>query len=171
MLSARRVAVVLCFILGIPRPAVIFENCVLILRRSPNDRPAIDCIIFRREKRRTLTISNCLFWNNHDSSGETESAQIAVRDGNPLVSYTLIQGLDLYAAGTGNIGLDPLFVSDDDLRLSVGLRAINSCDPGTAIEDGETDLDGQDRIQVDRVDLGAYEVGAGVSYGVVFGGN
>jgi hypothetical protein len=102
-------------------------------------------------------ISNCLFWDNHDSGGETESAQISVQDCNPVISYTLIQGLNLYAAGVGNIGQDPMFVSSDDQRLRAGSPAIDAGDPDTVPAADETDLDGADRIQYGRIDMGAYE--------------
>ncbi len=103
------------------------------------------------------TISNCIFWKNSDQRGETEWSQIYVVDGNPLVSYTLIQGLDRYTAGAGNIDQDPLFVSDDNLRLQEDSPAIDAGDPDTVLEGGETDLDGENRILRDRVDMGAYE--------------
>lgn len=104
-------------------------------------------------------VSNCVFWNNHDSSGETETSQIysPEGEGNPLVSYTLMQGLDLYAAGTGNIGQNPLFVSDNNLRLQADSPAINAGDPGTVLEAGETDLDGKARVLQGRIDMGTYE--------------
>ena len=102
-------------------------------------------------------VSNSVFWNNADRTGETESAQIHLWESDPVVRYTLIQGLDLFAAGEGNVGDDPLFVSHDDLRLGAGSPAIDAGDPNTVLEAGETDLDGQDRVLCDRVDMGAFE--------------
>lgn len=110
----------------------------------------------------TWTISNSILWKNQDSNGEIESSQIRpVYYADPFViSYTLIQGLDLYGSGAGNIAQDPLFVSNDDLRLGAGSPAINAGDPNTVRAVDETDLDGAGRVQSGRIDMGAYEADA-----------
>ena len=78
--------------------------------------------------------------------------------------------------GEGNIDADPVFVdpghwddngtpddlSDDfwidgDYRLQEASPCANTGDPGYVAEPGELDLDGQDRVQHCRVDMGAYE--------------
>ena len=104
-------------------------------------------------------ISNCIFWNNQDSSGETETSQIysPESESDPLVCHTIIQGLDLYRHGAGNIDEDPLFVSDDNLRLQENSPAIDSGDPNTVLNEGDTDLDGNARVQGGGIDRGAYE--------------
>ncbi len=46
---------------------------------------------------------------------------------------------------------------DDDLRLLPNSPAMNRGDPGFTPDLGETDLDGNPRLQGCRVDMGAYE--------------
>lgn len=86
-----------------------------------------------------MTVANCLFWMNSSGLGTDEAAQISfqgVQPPMPNVSYSLIQGLKLYA-GNGNIDSEPVFVDadgvdgvpgtdDDDLRLASGSPAIDA---------------------------------------------
>jgi len=57
------------------------------------------------------TLTNCIFWNNSDSGGMGESAQIYNHEGygscNPAINYSCVQ--EGYP-GVGNIDVDPLFV-------------------------------------------------------------
>ena len=39
-----------------------------------------------------ITFDNCIFWNNVDSGGVDESAQIHVRSGSPVVTYSDVLG-------------------------------------------------------------------------------
>lgn len=54
-------------------------------------------------------LADCIFWDNTDSSGNGESAQIYVGSGTPLINYCCIQGLTGSLGGVGNIGNDPVF--------------------------------------------------------------
>jgi predicted outer membrane repeat protein len=119
-----------------------------------------------------FTVNSCIFWNNSDSSGNVEAAQIDPPTSVALdVSYTLIQGLTVIP-GVGNLDDDPRFVDalgadgvagtpDDNVRLRPDSPAIDSGDPATVVTAGVIDLDGHARVLCDRVDLGAYEFGFG----------
>ena len=85
----------------------------------------------------------------------------------PVISYSCVQGLGTYA-GTGNIGVNPLFVSlagvdgipgneDDNLRLQKASPCVNTGDNSAVIYGGGRDLDGELRIHACVVDMGAYE--------------
>ncbi len=125
------------------------------------------------------TITNCILSNNVDSGGMDESAQIhLIGSGTAVVTYSLIQGLDTFAGGTGNIDADPLFVDapNGDLRLSPGSPCIdvgsNPAFMTTAAPLGATvDLDGNPRFMDDPaasdtgvglgliIDMGVFEFG------------
>ena len=119
------------------------------------------------------TLRNCVFWNNRDASGTTESAQLSSFE--PFdIDYSIVQGWTgelTPGGGVGNSGADPMFAhplgpdgiigtEDDDLRLSPGSPAINAGDPNTNYLPA-TDLDGHARVLCGRVDIGAYEFGIG----------
>ena len=55
----------------------------------------------------SLILTNCIFWNNRDSGGMGESAQI--HGGTPVVNYCCIQGWTGTWEGPGNTGADPMF--------------------------------------------------------------
>ena len=125
------------------------------------------------------SVENCVFWNNTDVTGATESAQLAT---NATVSNSTVQGLSALA-GNGNISLNPQFVDplgpdgiagtlDDDLRLLSNSPAIDAGDnallpddtldvdgDGDTVEKTPLDLDGTGRIKNGTVDMGAYEQG------------
>ncbi|NOX57474.1 MAG: hypothetical protein GXP29_01280 [Planctomycetes bacterium] len=127
----------------------------------------------------TTLVENCIFWNNTDQTGASESAQLSPSS-NANVSNSIIRGLSLFA-GNGNISLNPQFVDplgpdgiagtlDDDLRLMPNSPAIASGDnsllPSDVLDidrDGDTtettplDLDDTARIKGGTVDMGAYE--------------
>ncbi|MGB2985909.1 MAG: right-handed parallel beta-helix repeat-containing protein [Phycisphaerae bacterium] len=119
-------------------------------------------------------VTNCILWGNNDDSGDKESAQIYVDGAVPVVTYTLVEGLNTFSGGTGNIDGDPLFARnpdpgsdgqwdgvDDDygnLHLQAGSPCVDAGDNSAVW--GPTDLDGNPRIvmvQTAIVDLGAYE--------------
>jgi len=127
-------------------------------------------------------ITNCVFWGNQDSTGFTESAQVAVVGPNATltVNRSLIQGLTGALGGVGNIGGDPLFANplgadgiagtlDDDLRLLAGSPAIDAGRNAAVPAGVLTDLAGLPRFVDDPatsdtgegpppiVDMGAYE--------------
>ncbi|MHC4624037.1 MAG: right-handed parallel beta-helix repeat-containing protein [Planctomycetota bacterium] len=56
------------------------------------------------------TLTNSIFWDNRDSGGTDESAQIHPYQGAPLVNYCCVQGWTGGWGGTGNTDADPCFV-------------------------------------------------------------
>jgi predicted outer membrane repeat protein len=139
--------------------------------------------IYNRVGSSSLFLTNCILWNNSDSSGMDESAQIY--GGTPVISFCCIQGWTDTWIGPGNIGSDPMLVrnpddggdgwgvgdmvdfgkllsigsNDDfgDLHLLVDSPCIDAGDPNYTIEPNETDLDGNPRVIGGRIDMGAYE--------------
>jgi len=116
-------------------------------------------------------LTNSVLWGNSDDEGTGLTAQLGLSSTSAL-SHTCIQGFDdggyEWYGGVGIIGDDPMFVdadgpddipgtADDDLRLMPDSPCINTGDPGFVPGPGETDLDGQPRLQGCRVDMGAYE--------------
>jgi len=106
------------------------------------------------------TITNCILWENSSPDGNeiySENSQIDI-------TYSDIQG---GWAGQGNINLDPCFIVpgywdgllwvDGDYHLPPSSPCINAGDPYHIAEPNETDLDGQPRIFLGRVDIGADE--------------
>ncbi len=88
----------------------------------------------------TVTLTNCIFWGNTAMGGVSdEPAQIHILAGTLTANYSCVQHWSGTYGGTGNMGLDPLFVdadgadnvagtADDDLRLSLGSGSIDSGD-------------------------------------------
>lgn len=120
---------------------------------------------------RSPTISHSILWNNSDSRGVDALAQVFVVVGSPCIDYSCVQGC-WTGCGSGNICDDPLFIDndgedqiagteDDNLRLLWNSPCINRGDYNFEPAPGQTDLDGQARKLCWRVDLGAYEFGAG----------
>ena len=101
---------------------------------------------------------NCILWG--DSPQEVHGYL-----GSPVLRYCDVEG---GWPGPGNLAADPRFIDpdgpdgipgtdDDDLRLLPDSPCVNGGDPASAPEAGAVDLDGEDRLQGCRVDLGAYE--------------
>jgi predicted outer membrane repeat protein len=67
----------------------------------------------------TITLENCIFWNNTDRNGAVESAQIYGCN-DIVIDYSCVQGWTGTFGGVGNIGADPCFVSgpEGDYYLS-----------------------------------------------------
>jgi hypothetical protein len=96
------------------------------------------------------TITNCIIWTN--------SSAMYVSAGTPIVTYTDIQD-GWY--GIGNINLNPRFFylpdGSTDLQLLPNSPCINTGDPNFVPEPNETDIDGEPRVMLSRVDMGADE--------------
>ena len=123
-----------------------------------------------------VTLTNCILWDNADTGGTDESAQMNATTAQLMVDYSSIQGWTGLFGGTNNNGNDPLFVDalgpdgaigtpDDDLRLSEGSPAINTSDPAFVPEPDAVDVAGLPRLQGCRVDRGAFESDAGQRFG------
>jgi len=129
----------------------------------------------------TATIKNCIFWQNTDPSGSTESSQITNWNGSSsTVNYSIIHGLTGGLGGTGNLGSNPQFTDpdgadnvvgtiDDNLRPLRGSPAIDSGQNAAVPVGVTTDVAGNPRFANDPcaadtgvgtppiVDRGAYE--------------
>ncbi|MBN1392578.1 MAG: right-handed parallel beta-helix repeat-containing protein [Sedimentisphaerales bacterium] len=98
------------------------------------------------------TITNCIIWGNTAPSG----AQIYDSSSTNTVSFSDVKG---GWTGTGNINADPLFfnAAGGDLHLLPASPCINAGDPNFIPEPNETDIDGEPRVMLGRVDMGADE--------------
>jgi hypothetical protein len=112
------------------------------------------------------TLTNCILWGNTSAGQANEPAQIG--GGTPRINYSCIQGWAGSLGGTGNHGLDPLFVDadgaddligteDDNLRLLPDSPCIDAGDNSAVPPSVVVDLDGNPRIAEGTVDMGAYE--------------
>jgi hypothetical protein len=124
--------------------------------------------IFNRDDSSNFTLQNCVLWNNSDSGGMDESAQVHSVTTMATIDYCCIQGWTGNFGGTGNIDADPCFVEpgywdpnevwvDGDYHLLPCSPCINTGDPDYIAEPNETDLDGRPRVIGGRIDMGAYE--------------
>ncbi|MCB0520249.1 MAG: hypothetical protein H6577_28315 [Lewinellaceae bacterium] len=94
------------------------------------------------------TVTNCIFWGN--------STEIANFASTPTVTYSIVQG---GYTGTGNLDVDPLFVSQPPIGLgTTGDLHLQDCSPakdvGTATGAPATDFDGDARPQGPGFDMG-----------------
>lgn len=81
-----------------------------------------------------VNLRNCILWDNSASSGTGESAQIDrtfVTGTFPTVNYSCVMGLTGALGGTGNVGLDPLFIDplNGDYSLAFGSPCVDAGDP------------------------------------------
>ncbi|MFH1147046.1 MAG: choice-of-anchor Q domain-containing protein [Pseudomonadota bacterium] len=114
---------------------------------------------------RAPIITNCIFWGNTAAgSPEPVSSEIYVELGplsppwhalSPVLTYSDVLG---GYEGTGNIDIDPLFMSKVDYHLSPDSPCIDS---GTAVGAPNTDMDGNLRPSGAGYDMGAYEYPSG----------
>lgn len=82
-----------------------------------------------------------------------------IQGGTEEIWYCLESDIDLLQWGEGNIDTDPLFVDlqSRDYHLTSFSPTINVGDPSTVRWPGETDIDGEVRIQGEVIDMGADE--------------
>ena len=117
-----------------------------------------------------LTLANCVLWGNENTDGSGQSAQLFEESvASPAaIDHTCIQGWTGSYGGIGNISIPPLFVSvagpdglvgteDDNLRLDDGSPCIDAGNTAQVPTDVTTDADGNLRVTLDAVDMGAYE--------------
>ncbi|MGB5048819.1 MAG: DUF11 domain-containing protein, partial [Caldilineaceae bacterium] len=116
------------------------------------------------------TFTNVIFWGNR--AGTSLFNQMITRNDNfnPTISHSIVEGGCASIAfgancGTGNLDVDPRFVSsvdagsapttEGDLRLQVDSPAIDVGD--NSANSSSTDPDGNPRIVNGSIDIGAYE--------------
>jgi predicted outer membrane repeat protein len=109
-------------------------------------------------------VNSTILYGNTDSGGSDQSAQLYpyFYFGSGQVKYTCVQGWTGSLGGTGNIASDPCFVDagDADYHLHWSSACINVGDPAFVPASGETDIDGEDRVRLGRVDIGVDEAGS-----------
>ncbi len=118
----------------------------------------------------SLTLTNCILWGNQNIDGTGQSAQLFEETvSTPAeINYTCMQGWTGSYGGLNNISLDPLFIradgpdglvgtEDDDLRLSDDSPCIDAGNTAVVPPGVSTDADGSPRLNLDAVDMGAYE--------------
>ena len=105
------------------------------------------------------TLLDCILWGNADRGGDDESAQIHDSGGYPSVRYCCVQGLTGMLGGVGNLSDDPLLVdlAAGNFHLALGSPCVNTGDPAFLPLPDETDIDGDPRALLERVDIGADE--------------
>jgi autotransporter-associated beta strand protein len=147
----------------------VFTNCTFSANLAGQDGGGVASAgNYSNQIPDNIKATNCIFWNNDDSSGAGESAQIYQEGGASAVNYSCVQGWTGALGGTGNIGADPRFLDadgadnvagteDDNLRLQAGSSAINTGSNAAVPAGLFTDLDGNPRIVGGSVDMGAYE--------------
>ncbi|MBU0618167.1 MAG: hypothetical protein KKI02_10655, partial [Planctomycetes bacterium] len=118
---------------------LILANCTMVNNSAVADGGAV------YSWSANLIVSNSILWENG----------VNPIVGSVTVSYCDVQG---GYAGLGNIDRDPLFVDSaaGDYHLSRRSPCVNDGDPGSAPA-GETDIDGEPRVQGGFVDIGADE--------------
>lgn len=109
------------------------------------------------------TLINCILWGNSDPSGTGEISQIRSFNAAPAVTYCCIQddhpndaSIPFNGAVNGNIDDNPL-LDIDGFHLTAASPCVNMGDPAYVPGSGETDIDGQARVQGGRIDIGADE--------------
>jgi hypothetical protein len=102
-------------------------------------------------------LDGCIFWGNMSGIGTPREAQFFGTIA--TISYSCIQGWDDSVPGSGNIGDDPLFVApDSDYHITLASPCLNTGNPDYEPYEGETDIDGEDRVANGRIDIGADEL-------------
>lgn len=115
-----------------------------------------------RKSQGDMILQNSILWGNEASSGN----QISNNSGSLTIAYSDLQGWA--GGGIGNLDVNPQFVApidpsvapttSGDLRLQSGSLAINAGNNHLLPAGTTTDLDGNPRISLGTVDMGAYEV-------------
>jgi predicted outer membrane repeat protein len=121
----------------------------------------------------SVAIRDCILWGNEDGGENVQDAQVFLETGNINAGYCCVAGLTDELYGPGNIDADPLFVADPDdggdgwgvggnddygdLHLTDASPCVNRGDPAYQSAEGDLDMDGEERLQVCRLDIGADE--------------
>jgi len=128
-------------------------NCTL----SGNTAAASGGGVFNSWETASVAVLNCILWDNSDSGGSDESAQINISSGTVSVDYTCVQGLSGGLGGTGNIGDNPLFVDADGADDVIGTEDddVHLLEDSPCIDAGHPAIEYQD-VDGSRNDMGAY---------------
>ena len=122
--------------------AIYLQNCSDALVRNntiaENSAEGVRCSVAGP------ALTNCIVWNNLDDLINCTATYCCISDGD---------------SGTGNIDDDPMFITAAGVphHLDAASPCIGRGDPNL-VADGETDIDGDDRILNGRVEIGADEV-------------
>lgn len=119
---------------------------------------------FIRTCSKNISVTNSIFWNTTSRPFFFSYYQ------NLIFSYNNVQnGQFPTKNGVGNISIAPMFVQSGgwnngtytagDYHIALESPMINAGDPNTITEPGEKDMDGNPRIRLGRIDIGAYEQG------------
>jgi len=108
-----------------------------------------------------LVTTNCIFWNNTDQTGKTESAQLFGRP--DAINYCLVEGWTGEFGGIGNFAADPCVAFDQDHHLMPSSPCIDAGTntpygglPPADFEGNFRPLDGNADANA-MADIGAYE--------------
>ncbi|MEM7307277.1 MAG: choice-of-anchor X domain-containing protein [Planctomycetota bacterium] len=107
----------------------------------------------------TASIASSVLWGNADGTGFGETGQIRQPSGamqTGFIDHSTVTGWTGALGGTGNDGLDPLFVdfAGGDFHLTLGSPAVDAGDPAFVADPGELDLDGEARVTGFGLDRG-----------------
>jgi len=136
--------------------------------------PAItDCVIARNDRYGIFgddpIINNCTIVDNSAGGVNSREPTLAnsivyynglgvpqIESDSATVAYSDIEGS---WPGTGNIDYEPWFVDweDGDYHLLSDSHCINAGDPNFQAEPNETDIDGEARVMLGRIDMGTDE--------------
>jgi hypothetical protein len=96
-----------------------------------------------------VTIVNCIIWNGNNCLWNNDGSTITITYSDVQNGWT----------GAGNIDSDPCFVDPNkgNYHLLADSPCINAGDPNFVAEPNETDIDGELRVMLGRVDMGADE--------------
>jgi len=123
-------------------------NCTFVDNNALNGSE-MACDSSQQRYPSTVTMLNCIIWNGSDWLWNNDNSIITVR-------YSDVQG---GWPGKGNINADPCFLEPDnnDFHLLPDSPCINAGDSNYVPEPNETDIDGELRVMLGRVDMGADE--------------
>jgi|GEM_PF-1840986 len=135
---------------------LVVEQCTITDNRSANSyEGAVN--IFRS----TASMKNSIFWDNNLNITTIFNSRVLIGYCDSGPSYSV----------STNINVDPLFVRpgewknnsyiEGDYHLRPESACINAGDPNVTIGADEIDLDGNARLRLGRIDMGAYESGSG----------
>ncbi len=120
------------------------RNCTFADNNAPKGR-AMACDSERKLHPSTVTIVSSIIWNGSDWLWNNDNSTIKI-------TYSDVQGS---WPGSGNIDTNPSFVYD--LHLGPDSPCINAGDPNYVAGPNDVDMDGENRVMLGRLDMGADE--------------